>query len=79
MVNFNVPTQHDVTEQKVAERHMTGFQALAPALGCIYPTALGISSKGVVQCATDFCFSEEARWFTGIKCVYVCIIHEAIE
>ena len=79
MVNFNVPTQHDVTEQKVEKRHTTGFQTLAPALSSIYPTALGISSKGVVQCAKDFCFSEEARWFTGINCVHVCIIHEAIE
>ena len=79
MANFNVPTQHDVTEQKVEKRPTTGFQTLAPALSSIYPTALGISSKGVVQCAKDFCFSEEARWFTGINCVHVCIIHEAIE
>lgn len=79
MANFNVPTQHDVTEQKVEKRPTTGFHTLAPALGSIYPTALGISSKGVVQCAKDFCFSEEARWFTGINCVHVCIIHEAIE
>lgn len=49
MANFNVPTQHDVTEQKAGKRHMTGFQARAPALSCIYPTTLGISSKGVVQ------------------------------
>lgn len=46
MANFNVPTQHDVTEQKVEKRHTTGFQTLAPALSSIYPTALGISSKG---------------------------------
>lgn len=78
MVNFNVPTQHDVTEQKVGERHMTGFQALAPALGCIYPTASWNQQQGG-RSVCQISARRSQMWFTGIKCVYVCIIHEAIE